>query len=155
MALEILVIDDDKVTSSMLKKLLSDRGFKVHTAFDGESGLQMAKELKPAAVICDMLLPKIHGADICQKIKTTPELKHIKVIMITAIYKEVLFRAEARQWGADLFLEKPINSQELLSWLEKNLARQEPPARPKAGKIKIETVDVDEVLANLKDMLDK
>ncbi len=154
MPLEVVVIDDDKVTSSLLKKLLSDHGFQVHTAFDGESGLQLVQKIKPALVICDMLLPKMHGADVCQKIKGSEELKKTKVILITAIYKEILVKAEARQWGADLFMEKPVNSKELLKWIEKNIISTKKTPAEHLEKINIESVDVDDVVARLKNLLD-
>ncbi len=154
MPIEVVVIDDDKVTSSLLKKLLSDQGFQVHTAFDGESGLQLVQSIKPALVICDMLLPKMHGADVCQKIKSNEELKKIKVVMITAIYKEILIKAEARQWGADLFLEKPVKASELLKWNEKNVVQQKPAEIVNLEKISIESIDVDDVVARLKKLVD-
>ncbi|MBC7364004.1 MAG: response regulator [Candidatus Aminicenantes bacterium] len=154
MPIEVVVIDDDKVTSSLLKKFLSDLGFTVHTAFDGESGLQLTQNVKPALVICDMLLPKLHGADVCQKIKNNEELKKTKVVMITAIYKEILVKAEARQWGADLFLEKPVNTAELLKWINKNVIRQKPVETVTLEKINIESVNVDDVVNRLKKMVE-
>lgn len=152
MAQDIVVIDDDRVTSSMLKKVLSDNGYNVHTAFDGESGLQLVMKIKPALVILDMLLPKIHGANLCQKLKAEPELKKTKIILITAIYKEILVRAESRKWGAELFLEKPINTKELLRWIKENL--DEGKIRDSSlPRIKIEAVDIDDVISSLKDLI--
>jgi len=96
----------------------------------------------------------MHGADVCQKIKGNEELKKIKVVMITAIYKEILIKAEAREWGADLFMEKPVNTKELLKWIEKNVSSNEPASPVKAEKISIESIDVDDVVARLKKLVD-
>lgn len=152
MALDIVVIEDDKVTSAMLKKVLSDQGYNVHTAFDGEAGWQLVKSIKPALVILDMLIPKIHGADLCQKLKADPELKKTKVILITAVYKEILVKAESRKWGADLFLEKPINTPDLLRWIKENLKVPQP-EESSPSRLKIETVDIDEVVSSLKNLI--
>jgi len=65
-----------------------------------------------------MLIPKIDGLNLCKKIKETPELKNTKVIMITAVYKGIPFRHEAKELGADAFIEKPVDTKELISKIE-------------------------------------
>ena len=157
MGANIAIIDDDRVTSSMLEKLFSEKGYRVVKAHDGEKGLKLVKEVRPQLVICDMLLPKIHGADLCRKIKDDPELKETRVVLITAVYKGTTSRIDAKSYGADNYFEKPINTRELLSWVEKNIPREPAPAEKKAEKprIDIESINIDEVMSQLKSMVDK
>ncbi|MGB9906778.1 MAG: response regulator [Candidatus Saccharicenans sp.] len=158
MGVNIAIIDDDRVSSSILEKLFSDKGFTVVKAFDGEKGLKLIKEVRPQIVICDMLLPKIHGADLCRKIKDDPELKETKVVLITAVYKGATSRLDVKSYGADNYFEKPLNTKELLSWVEKNLPKEEKPAqssRPVQKNIDIESLNIDEVMSELKTMVDQ
>jgi len=118
---KILVIDDDRVTLTMLEMILSRHGYQVLSAKDGAEGLELAAKEKPDAVISDMLIPKIHGLELCTKIKQDPQLKDIKVILMTAVYKGTSFQFEAKDSGADHFIEKPIDTNELLDKLDKLL----------------------------------
>ncbi|MCX8160391.1 MAG: response regulator [Candidatus Saccharicenans sp.] len=154
----IAIIDDDRVSSAMLEKLFTEKGWKVVKAFDGEKGLKLVKESRPAIVICDMLLPKVHGADLCRKINDDPELKGTKVVMITAVYKGATSRIDLKSIGADHFFEKPINTKELLSWMEKNMPKEPEPSETSRmasqSKIDIESLNIDDVMSQLKTMVD-
>ena len=118
---KILIIDDDRVTLTMLEMILSRHGYQVLSAKDGAEGLELITKEKPDAVISDMLIPKIHGLELCTKIRQDPQLKDIKVILMTAVYKGVAFQFEAKDSGADHFIEKPIDTNELLDKLDKLL----------------------------------
>ena len=118
---KILIVDDDRVTLTMLEMILSRHGYQVLSAKDGEEGWQLASQERPDAVVSDMLIPKIHGLDLCEKIKKDPQLKEIKVILMTAVYKGAAFQFEARDSGADHFIEKPIDTNALLDELKKLL----------------------------------
>lgn len=118
---KILIIDDDRVTLTMLEMILSRHGYQVLSAKDGAEGLELATKEKPGAVISDMLIPKIHGLELCTKIKQDPQLKDIKVILMTSVYKGASFQFEAKDSGADHFIEKPIDMNELLDKLDKLL----------------------------------
>ena len=76
----ILLIDDDRVTLTMLEMILSRHGYQTLSARDGETGFALASSEKPDIVISDMLIPKMHGFDLCKKIKQDPQLQNIKVI---------------------------------------------------------------------------
>jgi CheY-like chemotaxis protein len=117
----ILIIDDDKVTLTMLEMILSRHGYRTFSAMDGEKGMEIAIKEKPDAVISDMLIPKIHGLELCAKIKKDPLLNKIKVILMTAVYKGATFQFEAKESGADHFIEKPIDTNDLLSKLDELL----------------------------------
>ena len=119
MSKKIVIIDDDQMTLTLLKKVLTKHGFQVLSARDGAEGYLLIQKEKPDILISDMLIPKLHGLDLCEKIKETPELKKIKVILMTAVYKSVVFKTQAKDSGADDFIEKPIDMEKLISLIEK------------------------------------
>jgi DNA-binding response OmpR family regulator len=111
---KIVVVDDDVVTLQTLEKILVKSDFYVFSAPDGEAAYQLVKKERPDILVSDMLIPKLHGLELCRKVKEDPELAKTKVILISAVYKSQSFRGEMQQSGADGFLEKPINTAELM-----------------------------------------
>jgi len=114
MSVKIVVVDDDRSTLALLERALIIRGFWVYSAKDGEEGFDLINKEHPDLVISDMLMPKIHGVELCKTIRATPDLKHTKVIMITGVYKGRFGLEEAFDSGADYFITKPINMDNLL-----------------------------------------
>jgi|YNPBryunderm2012_1023409.scaffolds.fasta_scaffold02738_4 DNA-binding response OmpR family regulator len=153
MATKILVVDDDRVTSSLLERLLTKAGYEVITASDGASGLELAETIKPALVISDMLLPKVHGIDLCKKIKDDRELRGIKVVLITAVYKGAATQADAKSWGADCYFEKPISTKDLLTWVEKNIPKEPDSDKARKARVKPESLDIDEIMNELQSLV--
>ena len=168
---KIVVVDDDRVTVSMLERVLTQHGYLVFTAGDGASGYELVKKEKPEILISDMLLPKIHGIDLCKKVKEDPELEQIKVVLITAVYKSAAFMSDIKSCGADHYFEKPINMQGLLNWIEgfspkipeiektdekKPEEKVEPPEekKPKPDK-HYKPVDVEDLMSELEEFLPK
>lgn len=119
---KILIVDDDRVTVTMLEMILSRQKYQVLSAQDGSQGFKLIKKERPDAVISDMLLPKIHGLELCKMIKQDPDLHQTKVILMTAVYKGTAFKFEAKDCGADSFIEKPIDTNELLALLDEMFA---------------------------------
>ena len=117
----VLVIDDDRSTRFLLRQILTHADFEVLEAEDGEVGLRMAAEEKPALVLVDGLLPKMHGFLVCKAIK---ELDcPPRVIVLTAVYRKITYRWEVKtEYGADELLIKPINGPELVSCIERVLS---------------------------------
>jgi DNA-binding response OmpR family regulator len=114
MSVKIVIVDDDKTTRALLERNLILRGFWVYSAKDGEEGFDMISKEAPDLVISDMLMPKIHGVDLCKTIKSKPELKKTKVIMMTGVYKGRFGLEEAFDSGADYFVTKPIDMENLM-----------------------------------------
>ncbi|MBN1222959.1 MAG: response regulator [Candidatus Aminicenantes bacterium] len=121
MSVKIVVVDDDRTTLALLEKALIMRGFWVYSASDGEEGYELVKQEMPDLVLSDMLMPKVHGLDLCKKIKTSSELAHIKVIMMTGVYKGSVGKKETEKEGGDGFIVKPLDMQLLLSLIFKLL----------------------------------
>lgn len=103
-----VIIDDDKTIILTLNKFLSDQGYEVFFAEHGLRGLELVKKIKPSILFSDMLLPGLHGVEICRQIKADKELKGIKIILMTSVYKAGVYRSEDMECNADGFLEKPF-----------------------------------------------
>jgi len=98
----------------MLCARLIREGYRVLTAADGEEAWAAARLEKPDLVLSDMLLPKMDGISLCRRIKEDLDLAATRVVLTTAVFKQAAFRAEARQSGADEFVEKPFDMDALL-----------------------------------------
>jgi len=122
---KVLIVDDDRVTVTMLEMILSRHKYQVLSAQDGSRGFELTKKERPDAVISDMLLPKTHGLELCKMIKQDPDLIQTKVILMTAVYKGTAFKFEAKECGADFFIEKPIDTKELLALLDDIFAKSQ------------------------------
>lgn len=120
MAGKIVVIDDDRVTRKLLSEILVRNGYEAHVASDGQEGLALVKWEQPDLVLTDLLIPLVDGIGVCEQIKNEPELRQIKVIVMSALRNPVMVR-EARAAGADDFLDKPIKTEALLDLLRKML----------------------------------
>jgi len=120
-ATKIAIVDDDRVTLAVIEKALILDGFWVYSAKDGEEGLELVKREKPDILISDMLMPKIHGVDLCKKVKESHELKHTRVILMSAVYKKIAYKDLIRESGADDFIEKPVDLNTLKDKINKLL----------------------------------
>jgi len=120
-ATKIAIVDDDRVTLAVIEKALILDGFWVYSAQDGEEGLELVKREKPDILISDMLMPKIHGVDLCKKVKESHELKHTRVILMSAVYKKIAYKDLIRESGADDFMEKPVDLNTLKDKINKLL----------------------------------
>ncbi|WP_045056149.1 PP2C family protein-serine/threonine phosphatase [Aliterella atlantica] len=110
--LQILVIDDDEITRLTLTKILEQQGYQVITANNGEDGLAQAKKLPPALIICDWLMPKMDGIEVCRQIKADPQLSTTFFIVLTSL-DSVADVVKGLDAGADDFIAKPIEPNEL------------------------------------------
>lgn len=112
----ILVIDDDPDIRGMLQMILEEQGYHVLTAPDGQAGLQRAISDLPDLVIVDMMMPKMSGFVVLERIKQSNQLT-MPVIMLTANESEQQ-RAFAEFLGVDAYLNKPIGTRQLLDKLK-------------------------------------
>jgi PAS domain S-box-containing protein len=111
---KILVIDDDGVTRLLLKRNLQMQGYDVTLAKNGAEGLRLAEELHPDLIICDWMMPLVDGMEVCRRIKAHPILATTFFILLT-VRGQVDDRIQGLDSGADEFLSKPIESDELLA----------------------------------------
>ena len=108
---KILIVEDNLELMKFLKKHFSYK-FQVFTANDGEQALEKLKSIFPDIIISDIKMPKISGIQLCKKVKSTLETKHIPFILLTAKNDESL-KLKALSSGANSYIEKPFNLNEL------------------------------------------
>lgn len=118
----ILVVDDDEETRQVLSVALEQSAYDVVTAEDGMEGLQKALELQPDLIILDLAMPKLSGLKVCQRVRASPELARVPILVLTASTEPADFRA-AQERGAVMFVPKPFEVQKLLSHVQMLLHR--------------------------------
>ncbi len=110
--MDILIVEDDIISRSILKNMLVEMGNTVIEAEDGEQAWRFLKSRKPKIVISDWMMPGLNGLDLCQKIRSEPFKEYVYVIMLTAKDGQAdlveVFRA-----GADDYITKPFDPEEL------------------------------------------
>ncbi|MDJ0536228.1 MAG: SpoIIE family protein phosphatase [Xenococcaceae cyanobacterium MO_207.B15] len=109
---QILIIDDDFATQLLLKRTLEKQGYHITLANDGEEGIVKAKELTPALIICDWIMPGIDGLEVCRHLKLIPELSTTFFILLTSL-DSIEARVKGLDAGSDDFLCKPVEMYEL------------------------------------------
>ncbi len=109
---KILVVDDDAATRLIIQKNLQLEGYEVSLAVNGEEALEKAWRLEPAIVICDWMMPKLDGVQVCRQVKKEPSLASTFFILLTH-RNTTSDRVLGLDAGADEFLTKPIEISEL------------------------------------------
>ena len=112
----ILLIDYDPRSISRVRNALEGVGYHVEVAKDGEAGIKAFEEIRPDLTLVEAMIPKVHGFEVCRRLKQTSHGKDSPVLIITAVYKGRRHRFEARyQYRCDGYLEKPISDDELVA----------------------------------------
>jgi len=113
----ILVVDDSPTAVKLISGTLSDAGFDVQTAADGEQALRSAFELRPDIVVLDIILPKQNGYEVCRRLKQNELTSHARIVLLTSKSHD-----GDRQWGlrqgADAYLTKPVGPTQLLECID-------------------------------------
>lgn len=107
----VVVVDDDQKIIILVGEILSPLGFRIFAASEGKKALETVKREKPDLFVCDLLLPGIHGAELCNLIKEDPGLDNVKIIAMSAVYNERDYKL-AMNCRADAFIEKPFSIDE-------------------------------------------
>ena len=118
--LKIITIDDDPVVRTLIKKTFSSLGFEVITAADGIEGLRAIENNQPDIIILDVMMPIIDGLEVLKRIKATPKIAKIPVIMFTAISDGHMV-VETSKFGAEDYIIKPFQSSVLIQKVKKLL----------------------------------
>jgi len=109
----VLVVDDSPTNRHVAVTLLQKEGYAVTTAADGEEALEKVATLRPPLVVLDIVLPKMNGYQVLRHLKTTPETRNIKVILVSSKDQE-----SDRFWGlkqgADDYIAKPYPDEALI-----------------------------------------
>jgi CheY-like chemotaxis protein len=126
MAQKVLVVDDELDIRTFIITLLETEGYKPLSAVDGKEGLEIARRVKPALIILDVMMPKESGITMYRDLKNDPELKNIPVIMLSALSKKTFFHSqkvldeykEEKIPEPSAYIEKPPEPEELLEAIQ-------------------------------------
>ncbi|HSB72543.1 MAG TPA: HD domain-containing phosphohydrolase [Candidatus Methylomirabilis sp.] len=110
----ILAVDDSPLDLQLLEDQLADEGYIVHTARDGEEALAKVAAEPPDLILLDVIMPKLDGYEVCRRLKSDGRTILIPVVMITSL-QATHERIKGIEAGADEFLSKPFNRQELMT----------------------------------------
>jgi len=118
----LLVVDDEPPVLKILQTRLKASGYEVLTASDGRDALEKIKANPPDLIVLDVLMPEVNGFQVCRTLKDDPALSGIPILMLTAKDTESdrFWGAEA---GADAYMTKPYNAEELLTQIQELLSR--------------------------------
>jgi len=118
---KIIIIEDEELLSSLLRKKLTNLGYEVFIASDGEKGLQAVKEINPDLVLLDIIMPKMGGFEVLKAIKADDSIKNIKVIIISNSGQPVELD-KARELGAeDWLIKTEFDPQEVVDKASKHI----------------------------------
>src|SRR6266436_9881093 len=126
----VLIIEDDAENRRVLAQLFTRDNWKVFQANDGDAGVELALRNRPELILCDLLMPKSNGFQVCRTIRE--QLQPTKIIVVSGRDYGV-DRASALQAGADEYLLKPITWELLSSTIDRLLP--EIPRRPTPGTL--------------------
>ena len=112
MAQRILIVDDEPNIAASLEFLLHRGGYEVRVAHDGEDALAQAEAFVPQLVLLDVMMPKLNGYEVCQRLRQGG--RDVKIVMLTARGREVDVE-KGKALGADLYVTKPFSTRELVA----------------------------------------
>ena len=117
---KILVVDDEKPISDIIKFNLDKEGYEVYTAYDGKEALEQVAAVEPDLILLDVMLPKVAGLDVVREVRKT---RDTPIIMVTAKDTEI-DKVLGLEMGADDYVTKPFSNRELVARVKANLRRQ-------------------------------
>lgn len=106
-------MDDEVNIVISLEFLLEQAGYHVRVAYNGEEGLEKIAIFEPDLVLLDVMMPRLNGFDVCQRVRENPNWDSIKIIMLTAKGREVEI-TKGLALGANAYITKPFSTRELL-----------------------------------------
>jgi DNA-binding response OmpR family regulator len=127
MAHSVLVVDDEPNIVLSLKFLMSQAGFDVRVARNGEEALAAIEDRPPDLILLDVMMPKKDGYEVCQTIRSHPDWQGMKIVMLTAKGREVE-REKGMALGADDYITKPFSTREVVERVKQLLGGGQPAA---------------------------
>jgi two-component system, OmpR family, alkaline phosphatase synthesis response regulator PhoP len=125
MSKTVLIADDEPNIVISLEFLLEQDGYRVLVARDGNEALEAIEREVPDLVLLDIMLPRLSGYDVCQRIRQNPDWGKVRVIMLTARGREVEV-TKGLALGADAYVTKPFSTRELLDQVRRQLGDAPP-----------------------------
>jgi len=120
----VLVVDDEVNIVTSLEYVMKAAGFDVATAYDGEEALTKVAEIVPDLVILDVMMPKLDGFEVCEKIRANPLWESVIIVMLTARGRDSE-REKGLSLGANDYLTKPFSTHDILKRVKELLSTNE------------------------------
>lgn len=117
----ILIVDDEPNIAASLEFLLQRGGYEVRVAHNGEEALAEAGRFDPQLVLLDVMMPKLNGYEVCQRIRQGPSGRAVKIVMLTARGRDV-DEQKGMALGADLYVTKPFSTRDLVARVKELLS---------------------------------
>ena len=117
----IMIVDDEEVLLTLVKRLLEEEGFNVITTTSGRGCLERLKKTKPDLIIMDMMMPGMSGLDATEKIRENPKTKNLKIMFLTVVLKSEITLKKLKKLRPIDYIEKPFENNELVSRVKRIL----------------------------------
>jgi DNA-binding response OmpR family regulator len=114
MAKRVLIADDEPNIVTSLEFLMEQAGYETQVASNGQEALDLATSFRPDLVLLDVMVPLKSGYEVCQRLKSDPATRGIKIVMVSAKGRDVEV-AKALELGADAYITKPFSTRELVA----------------------------------------
>ena len=114
MAKRVLIADDEPNIVTSLEFLMTKSGYQVEVARNGEEALALVASFKPDLVLLDVMMPLRSGYEVCQKMRSRADWRHIKIVMLSAKGREAEV-SKGMSLGADAYVTKPFSNRELIA----------------------------------------
>ena len=121
---KILIVDDNEQNCELMRDIVSTWGHEVHKVFQGMEAIEFALGYQPDVILLDVMLPGMNGFEVCRELKRNPRTDNIYIIMLTAL-NDVEDRIRGFKVGADSFISKPANHNELKYIIASRLKRKQ------------------------------
>ncbi|MDH5673339.1 MAG: response regulator [Myxococcales bacterium] len=122
----VVIADDDPEILKVIRNLMHRRGFKIHEAADGDEAMRLILEQEPDLVILDVMMPGQTGWEVCRSVRESDSLEGTGVIMLTGI-GERMNELTSPLYGADRYLDKPFEFDDLDTAVTEVLEKRRPP----------------------------
>lgn len=116
----VLIADDEPNIVISLEFLMSQSGYEIRVAPNGEDALRAVSEFRPDLMLLDVMLPLRNGFEVCQTVRENPALSNVKIVMLTAKGRETEI-TKGLAVGADAYITKPFATRELLDTVKRLL----------------------------------
>ncbi len=136
---KVLLVDDEKTLAKALKFNLEKEGYQVDCAYDGEEALAKVEEISPDLIVLDLMLPKLDGFEVCQKVRRN---HNIPIIMLTAKTEDI-DKILGLELGADDYMTKPFNPRELAARIKAIFRRSAAAASATGHLVEVHGLKVD------------
>lgn len=116
----ILVVEDSPTERQLIQRMLEEKGYRVVATANGDEALASIERERPALMLLDVVLPGINGFQICRQLKTAPETRDIRIVLVSSKNQDV-DRFWGMKQGADEYLTKPFKSDDLLASVKRQM----------------------------------